>query len=169
MCLPGPIGNPFGSEQNRGDRTIGAALGLRIKCAQRKRQALSALVREFMKCGASGAPLERPPETPRCMGADLEIAVERQFGGLGLPGLRLLFQPKPMLGPFDAQEDVPAVGRLPEFAREQLSRSKHIPSEAGCALNNRNYRRQNFRCPEYRLLLRGPCRVSSESRGPISS
>ena len=71
-----------------------------------------------MKCGASGAPLERPPETPRRMGADFEINVEWQFGGVGLPGLRLLFQPKPVLGSFDAQEDVPAVRRLPEFTRE---------------------------------------------------
>jgi hypothetical protein len=74
-----------------------------------------------------------------------------------------------MLASFDAQEDMPAVRCLPEFAREQLSRSEHIPSGAGCALNNRNNGRQDFRCPEYRLLLRGPCRVSSESRGPISS
>jgi hypothetical protein len=52
------------------------------------------------------------------MGADLEIVVEWQFGGVGLPGLRRLFQPKPMLASFDAQEDVPAVRRLPEFAAE---------------------------------------------------
>jgi hypothetical protein len=29
-----------------------------------------------------------------------------------------VFQPKPVLGSFDAQQDVPAVRRLPEFTRE---------------------------------------------------
>ena len=69
-----------------------------------------------MECGASGEPIERPRETPRSTGADFEISVEWQFGGVGLPGRRRLFQPEPMLGSFDAQEDVPAVRRLPEFA-----------------------------------------------------
>jgi hypothetical protein len=38
----------------------------------------------------------------------------------------------------------------------------------GSVWNNRNDCRQNFRCPEYGLILRRPRRVSHKSRGPIS-
>jgi hypothetical protein len=70
--------------------------------------------------------------------------------------------------PANAQEDVPAIRRLSELARRQTGQTKHRPVSARCASNNRNNCRQNFRRPEYGLILRRPRGVSGESRGPIS-
>ncbi len=168
MSLPGAFGDTFGSEQNLGNRSVGVALGPSIERAQRHRQALPALRREFMESGTGCAPVERTPETPRGMRADLEIIIEGQFGCVRLADHRRLFQPEPMFDPANAQEDVPAIRRLPELARRQTGQTKQIPVSARCASNNRNNCRQNFRRPEYGLILRRPRGVSGESRGPIS-
>ena len=69
-----------------------------------------------MKHGTGPAPVERPPETSRGLGANLEFTVEQQFGGVSRVRNRRLFQPQPMLNAAKAQEDVPAVRGLPEFA-----------------------------------------------------
>jgi hypothetical protein len=50
------------------------------------------------------------------MGANLEILIERQFGSVSRVRNRQLSQPKPMLQPTNAQENVPAVRGLPDFA-----------------------------------------------------
>ena len=89
---------------------------LAIERAQRQRQSLSPLWGQFMKCGTGRAPIERPPETSRGVGANLEIIVERQFGGVSRVRNRRLSQPKPMLNVPNAQENVPAVRGLPDFA-----------------------------------------------------
>jgi hypothetical protein len=73
-----------------------------------------------------------------------------------------------MLNPANAQQNMPTVRRLAEFARRPIGQTEHIAIRRGCAPNNRNNCRQSFRCPEYCLILRRPRRVSSESRGPIS-
>ena len=102
------------------------------------------------------------------LGTRLEIRVERQFGGVRRACDQRLSQPKPVLEPTNTQQNVPAIGGLPEFAGGHLGQSERISVGRGCALNNRNDCRQNFRCPEYGLILRRPRRVSHKSRGPIS-
>ena len=79
-----------------------------------------------MECGTRGAPIERAPEPPRGMGANLEIHVERQFGSVRRACDQRLSQPKPMLEPTNTQQNVPAIGGLPEFAGGQLSQTERI-------------------------------------------
>ena len=168
VVLPGPFGNAFGSEQNLGDHAIVVAIGSGIERAKRQRQSLPALRRQLMECGACGAAVERTPEAARGMRPDIEVIVEWQFGGVSPVYHWRLAQPEPMLDPANAQQNMPAVRRLAEFARRQISQTEHIPVRRGCASNNRNNCRQSFRGPEYCLILRRPRRISSESRGPIS-
>jgi hypothetical protein len=166
--FPGPFGNTFGSEQNLGDHTIGVAFDPGIERAQRQHQSLPALQREFVEGRAGGAIIERPPEATCGMRPDIEIIVEWQFGGVRPAYHWRLAQPQPMLDPANAQQNVPAVRRLTEFARRQISQTEHISVRRGWASNNRSNCRQSFRGPEYCLILRRPRRISSESRGPIS-
>ena len=69
-----------------------------------------------MKRRASGAPIERPPETSRGVGANLEIIIERQFGGIRRADDRRLPQPQPVFDVPNAQENMPAIRGLPDFA-----------------------------------------------------
>ena len=69
-----------------------------------------------MQYGTGGAPGERPPETVRGMGANLEIIIERQFSGVSRVCGRSLPQPQPMLDAPNTQQNVPAVRSLPDFA-----------------------------------------------------
>jgi hypothetical protein len=166
--FPGPFGNTFGSEQNLGDHAIGVAIGSRIERTQRQRQSLPMLQREFVECGACGAAVERTAEAARGMRPDIKGIVEWQFGGVKPVYHWRLAQPEPMLDPANAQQNMPAVRRLAEFARRPINQTEQIPVRRGCASNNRNNCRQSFRGPEYCLILRRPRRISSESRGPIS-
>ena len=163
-----PVRNALGAKQNLGDRAIAVALDAGIERAQRQCQSLSALRGEFMECGTRGAPIERAPKPPCGMRANLEIHVERQFGGVRRADEWRLSQPKPVLEPTNTQQNVPAIGGLPEFAGRHLGQTERISVGRGCALNNWNDCRQNFWCPEYGLILRRPRRVSHKSRGPIS-
>jgi hypothetical protein len=166
--FPGPFGNTFGSEQNLGDHAIGVAIGSRIERAKRQGQSLPALRRQFVEGRARCAAVERTPEAARGMRPNVEVIVKWQFGGVRPTCHWRFAQPEPMLDPANAQQNMPAVRRLTEFACRQISQTEHIPVRHGCASNDRNNCRQGFRCPEYCLILRRPRRVSGESRGPIS-
>ena len=167
MGFPGPLGDAIGAKQPLGDRAIAVALGSGIERAQRQGQSLSPLWGQFMKRGARGAPIERAPEPPCGVGANLEIHVERQFGGVRRADHQRFSQPKPVLKPTNTQQNVPAIGGLPEFAGGQFGQTERISVRRGCTLNNRNDCRQNFRCPEDGLILRRPRRVSRKSTAPI--
>lgn len=106
-----------------------------------------------MECGTRGAPIECAPEPPCGVGANLELHVERQFGSVRRACDQRLSQPKPVLEPTNTQQNVPAIGGLPEFAGGKLGRTERISVGRGCALNNWNDCRQNFRCPEDGLIL----------------
>ena len=72
---------------------------------------------------------------------------------------------------FDAvqtQQEMPAVRGLPAFGGRQLGQAEAMGTESGCASNDRNDVRQNFRSPKNGLILRRPRRVSHKSKGPIS-
>ena len=121
-----------------------------------------------MKGGSGKAPVERQPEAARGVRATLEITIEHQFGGVGRVRDRWLLQPQPVLNVPNAQENVPAVLGLPDCAGGKFGKTKYAAVGRRRAPNNRNDCRQNFRCPEYGLILRRPRRVSYKSRGPIS-
>ena len=69
-----------------------------------------------MERGTRGAPIERAPEPPRGMGADLEIIIQRQFGSVRRADDRRLSQPQPMLDAANAHENMPTIRGLPDFA-----------------------------------------------------
>jgi hypothetical protein len=48
---------------------------------------------------------------------------------------------------------MPAVRGLPAFGGLQLGQAEAMGTEGGCASNNRNDVRQNFRSPENGLIL----------------
>ena len=99
-------------------------------------------------------PVKAPPEPSRGVSANLEIVIKRQFGRVTLLGERRLSQPQPMFQPTNAQEDMPAIGRLPDFASGHFGQAESIAVGIESAPNNRNDCRQDFRCPEDGLILR---------------
>jgi hypothetical protein len=82
-----------------------------------------------------------------------------------------LLQPKTMLSSAELQHGMPSVRRLPDLARRQRGQVE-IDRRAfrrQLCLANWNDSRKNLRRPKDCLFVEGPLRVSSESRGPISS
>ena len=116
MGLPGSFGNAFRPEQTLGDRPIGGAVDSGVKRAQRQHESLSPLCRKSMDGGSCGKTVERAPKTVRSMRSDVEVAIERQFGGIRHACGRRLSQPEPMLYTMKAQDSVPAVRRVSRFA-----------------------------------------------------
>jgi hypothetical protein len=101
----------------------------------------------------------------------IEVVVKRQFDDVSCAGKRLLLQPKTMLGSAELQHGVPSVRCLPDLARRQRAQVE-IDRRAFLRwlyLSNRNDRRKDLRRPKDSLFVKGPLRVNSESRGPISS
>jgi hypothetical protein len=72
-----------------------------------------------------------------------------------------------MLAAIDAQNSVPAVCGLANFAGRQIGRANRIRISGGGEANNRNDGGQNFRSPEDRLILRRDRGISPERTGPI--
>ena len=106
----------------------------------------------------------------RGVGADIKICIERQFGRVSDAELRSLFQPQVMLRSLNAQNGMPAVRCLSDAGRRKISNWQAYADgfRSGCAANNRDHRRQSLRRPKDRLFVKGPSRVMSESRCPIS-
>ena len=107
-----------------------------------------------MKCRTGRVPVEDPPKTSRGVGTSFEMLVEWQFGSVTLLRKRRLSQPQPMLRPTNAQENMPAVRRLPDFASGHFGQTEPIAIAIECTPHNRNDCRENFRCPEDGLILR---------------
>jgi hypothetical protein len=71
-----------------------------------------------------------PSESVRGKGANLEIIVEGQLGRVTRAYDMRLSQPQPVFDVLDPQENVPAIGGLPDFPGWHLSQAEHIA--AGC-------------------------------------
>jgi hypothetical protein len=168
VCLPGPFGDTLGTEQSLRNHTIAVAFDAAIERAQRECQPLSPLHGQLVECRASRAAVERPPESPRRVGSNLEIFIEHQMGGIGLVRSRRFCQPKPMFDVLNAQQNMPAVKGLTDVGGRYVGGAKHLVRGIRSAPSDRNDRRQYFRCPEDGLILRRPRRVSHKSKGPIS-
>jgi hypothetical protein len=166
--LPGPFGDTLGTKQAFRNHTIAVALDAAIERAQRERQPLSPLQGQLVEGRTSRAAVERPPEPPRRVGADLEIFIEHQMGGIGLVRSWRFCQPKPMFDVLNAQQNMPAVKGLTDVCGRYVGNAKHLVRGIRSAPSDRNDRRQYFRCPEDGLILRRPRRVSHKSKGPIS-
>jgi hypothetical protein len=69
-----------------------------------------------MKSGTCGAPVECPPKAARGMGENLEILIERQFGSVSRVRNWRLPQPQTMFDAPNAQQNMPAVRGVPDFA-----------------------------------------------------
>jgi len=93
VALPGPFGDMPGAEQALRDFAIAVAFDAAVERAQRERQSLSPLWGQFMKGRTGWAPVERQPETPRGMAANLEITIEHQFSGVSRGRDRRILQP----------------------------------------------------------------------------
>jgi hypothetical protein len=70
-----------------------------------------------MECWASGAVIECTPEAARGVRPDVEVIVEWQFGSVGSADGRRRSQPQPVFNSSNAQQNMPTVRRLAEFAR----------------------------------------------------
>ena len=114
--LPGSFGNGFRPEQTFGDRPIGGAVDSCVECAQRQQEPLSALWRKLMEGRPGGIPVKRAPKTVCGVRAHIEVAIERQFGGVREASGRRFPQPEPMLDAAKAHDEVPAVRPATQFA-----------------------------------------------------
>ena len=171
MSFPGAFGNAFGAEQNFRNHAIRAAVQPRVQRTERERQSLSALRRELVERWARWTAVERAPKPASGIRACVEIVVKRQFDDVSCAGQRLLLQPKTMLGSAELQHGMPSVRCPPDLARRQRGQVEvdRRAFRRRLRLGNRNDGRKDFRRPKDCLFVKGPLRVSSESRGPISS
>jgi hypothetical protein len=74
--LPGPVGDACSAKRPLCDHTIAVAFDAAIERVQHRRQSLSPLWGQFLKCRTGGPAIERPPETTRGVRANLEITIE---------------------------------------------------------------------------------------------
>ena len=99
-----------------------------------------------------------------------EIIIQRQLDNIGRRSQWWLFQPKPMFDTTHPQQRMPAVRSLPDLTvRESVQIKRHGRAERGRQrLAYGNHRRQSLWRPKHGLFVKGPFRVSRESRRPIS-
>src|SRR5689334_18409796 len=76
-----------------------------------------------------------------------------------------------MLRTLNTQNSVPAVGRLHDIAETEIGKWQRRPIglQSWRILDDGHHGRQGLWRPKDRLLVKGPLRVMSESRDPISS
>ena len=166
--LPGPFGDTADPKESLGNCSITVALDSRIERAQGQRQPLSTLWGQVRKCGAGREIVERPPEPAGGVGANLEIIVEQQLGGIRQAGNQRLSQPEPMFDAANAQNGVPTVCGLTKFNSRQIGQSNGVCVGGSGDADNRDDGGKNLRRPVDRLILRGECGISRKRIGPMS-
>ena len=100
----------------------------------------------------------------------LEIIIQRQLGNIGRCSQGWLFQPKPMFDTTHPKQRMPAVRCVPDLSvRKSVQIERHGRAEQWRQrLAHGNYRWQSLWRPKHGLFVKGPFRVSRESRRPIS-
>jgi hypothetical protein len=112
--FPGPFGDVLGAKQALGERAIAIAFDAAIERAHCQGQSLSTLWGQFIKGGTGGAPVERPPESARGMESRNHCRAATRLRNARLRHAALSATAIPDVP--DPQENVPAIGGLPDFA-----------------------------------------------------
>ena len=115
-----------------------------------------------------GPAIETSPQAHTGCCSEIEVAVERQFDGVGSGDDRRFFEPNAMLYAAQMQHGVPAILSLSELAfahTAEIQLDTCIRADEQCRANRHN-RRRGLGSPEDRLLEKGSLRVGCERPTP---